>query len=216
MISDLHCLALVENSLTFTIRTSARTALFIIITNIAIFVAFTSCHPRCTLCNRPAMLRTAISALRCTLTVHKRLLPICVCLTERRTKAVGPHMIIDTGDSPTTDVLHTARRRQYMHATITSGNDLIRTVFCSDLRQEEGWKYCNMLITKLNIMFAAWQHSDGHGLTCVCICMHFTHRIIITAFVDRNQGAKSVDKNAFDAACSFFFGFLSLFLFTRS
>lgn len=58
-------------------------------------------------------------------------------------------------------------------ATITSGNELIRSVFCSDLHQEEGCKCRNMLITKLNIMFSAWQHSDGHGLTCVCICMHW-------------------------------------------
>ncbi len=47
------------------------------------------------------------------------------------------------------------------------GNELIRTVFCSDLRQEEGWKYWNMLITKLNIMFSAWQHNDGHPDMCM-------------------------------------------------
>ncbi len=39
---------------------------------------------------------------------------------------------------------------------------------------------------------------------------------MITAFVDRNQGAKSVDRNAFDAACAFFFGFFSLFFLARS
>ena len=70
-------------------------------------------------------------------------------------------------DSPTTDVLHEgANTCRHNHI------ELIRTEFCSDLHQEEGWKYWNMFITKLNIMFAARQHSDGHGLTCVCICMH--------------------------------------------
>ncbi len=65
MPSDLQLASSSRTPLTFTIRTSARIALFIVITNIAFFVAFPSCHPRCTLCNRPAMLRTAISALRC-------------------------------------------------------------------------------------------------------------------------------------------------------
>jgi hypothetical protein len=102
----------------------------------------------------------------------------------------------------------------------------------SDLRLEEGydgkaWKHTDTLITKSDIMFSAWQHSDGHGLACVCMYIH-THREYVLVYrispsnddygfiKRRNQGAKSVDRNAFDAACAFFGFFLSLFFFIRS
>jgi hypothetical protein len=104
--------------------------------------------------------------------------------------------------------------------------------YLSDLRLEEGqngnaWKHTNTLITKSNIMFLAWQHSDGHGLACVCTYIHMHWYCALVERISpsndnygviepRDQGAKSVDRNAFDAACAFFFGFLSLFFFVRS
>lgn len=84
-----------------------------------------------------------------------------------------------------------------------------------------------MFITKSNIMFSAWQHNDGHGqaYACMNMCKHQYHALVepISPSNDnygfikqRDQGAKSVDRKAFDVAGPFFFGFFSLFFLMRS
>ena len=70
-----------------------------------------------------------------------------------------------------------------------------------------------MLITKSNIMFSAWQRNDGHGSglgMCICVYAYASYYALVDPISPssdnygftklRDQGAKSVDRNACDAA----------------
>ena len=80
----------------------------------------------------------------------------------------------------------------------------------------------SVLITKQNIMFSAWQPNDGtwdFPIVCIWMYMMLEREKTITAFIKpQDQGAKSVDRKAFDAAWAWtrFLGRLSLFFFMRS